>query len=605
MSCRRCASSPGPTPFSTASGSSPPVTPTSSATGGSSPGSDSPPRAMKRVASALATELARLAQLELRRSRTTVEAFPASDTRAVALHGGRRLVDFSSNDYLGLARHPAPGAAMSACAARTGAGSGASHLITGHGAEHELLEAELAAFTHRERARRSRGERPGRARALRTRRGRGAGAHRHARQGLRLVRGVRGRRGGSDRAPDPEGATLHLHDGAPSARGRGHPVRARAHPDRELAARARAFPDRALSPAGARGRRPARGLAHPDPAGALRQRRRCAGRAARARGGGLLGGGDPAADRAPGELAPARDAVRHAHGGGSRRARRAPRALLLCPRAERSRVSALYCEVSGRGRDLVLLHGWGLNLRVWDGLAGALTARFRVIAIDLPGHGRSDWDASAGTPAAQAWRVHETLAPRHRSRAPRPPRAAASGRLRAHGARVPQAPGAWRRAAHRVPGTRAAQGRARGARGRAARGARARARPASVRGPAGGTAARADAGARRLRGARPHHARRGRKGARRRAAQGPVRGIRARRARPVPVEPGALRASAHGVPAWLRGARRSGSIARSCAPRSIARARATSRPRGCRRGWPRSSSSASRRSISRPPWYST
>src|SRR5207237_220674 len=64
MSCRRCASSPGPTPFSTASGSSPPVTPTSSATGGSSPGSDSPPRAMKRVASALETELARLAQRE-------------------------------------------------------------------------------------------------------------------------------------------------------------------------------------------------------------------------------------------------------------------------------------------------------------------------------------------------------------------------------------------------------------------------------------------------------------------------------------------------------------------------------------------------------------
>src|SRR5205085_1985516 len=152
MSCRRCASSPGPTPFSTASGSSPPVTPTSSATGGSSPGSDSPPRAMKRVASALETELARLAQLELRRSRTTVEAFPASDTRAVALYGGRRLVDFSSNDYLGLARHPALAAAMSACAARTGAGSGASHLITGHGAEHELLEEELAAFTHRERA---------------------------------------------------------------------------------------------------------------------------------------------------------------------------------------------------------------------------------------------------------------------------------------------------------------------------------------------------------------------------------------------------------------------------------------------------------------------
>jgi pimeloyl-[acyl-carrier protein] methyl ester esterase len=74
-------------------------------------------------------------------------------------------------------------------------------------------------------------------------------------------------------------------------------------------------------------------------------------------------------------------------------------------------MSALYCEVNGSGRDLVLLHGWGLNLRVWDVLAATLTRRFRVIAIDLPGHGRSDWDGAASTPAAQTWRVHETLWP--------------------------------------------------------------------------------------------------------------------------------------------------------------------------------------------------
>src|SRR5690242_21075759 len=74
---------------------------------------------------------------------------------------------------------------------------------------------------------------------------------------------------------------------------------------------------------------------------------------------------------------------------------------------------ALYHEICGSGAagDLVLLHGWSLNLRVWDGLVRLLAPHFRVIAIDLPGHGGSDWDARAATPAAQAWRVHETLAP--------------------------------------------------------------------------------------------------------------------------------------------------------------------------------------------------
>jgi 8-amino-7-oxononanoate synthase len=41
---------------------------------------------------------------------------------------------------------------MSECADSCGAGSGASHLVTGHGAEHAHLEDELAAFTGRERA---------------------------------------------------------------------------------------------------------------------------------------------------------------------------------------------------------------------------------------------------------------------------------------------------------------------------------------------------------------------------------------------------------------------------------------------------------------------
>jgi len=88
----------------------------------------------------------------LRRRRTTVEAYPEQGSHTRVIVDGRRLVDFSSNDYLGLAAHPALAAAMTECAMQCGAGSGASHLISGHGREHAALEEELAAFTGRPRA---------------------------------------------------------------------------------------------------------------------------------------------------------------------------------------------------------------------------------------------------------------------------------------------------------------------------------------------------------------------------------------------------------------------------------------------------------------------
>lgn len=88
----------------------------------------------------------------LRRRRATVEAYPEKGSHAQVIVDGRRLVDFSSNDYLGLATHPALAAAMAECATRCGAGSGASHLISGHGREHATLEEELAVFTGRPRA---------------------------------------------------------------------------------------------------------------------------------------------------------------------------------------------------------------------------------------------------------------------------------------------------------------------------------------------------------------------------------------------------------------------------------------------------------------------
>ncbi|HZX63804.1 MAG TPA: alpha/beta hydrolase, partial [Myxococcales bacterium] len=41
----------------------------------------------------------------------------------------------------------------------------------------------------------------------------------------------------------------------------------------------------------------------------------------------------------------------------------------------------------GDGPPLLLLHGTGSSLHTWDGWAGALRDRFRVIRMDLPGFG--------------------------------------------------------------------------------------------------------------------------------------------------------------------------------------------------------------------------
>ena len=60
--------------------------------------------------------------------------------------GGRVLLNFSSNDYLGLANHPALKEASVKAVERFGAGSGASRLICGSLAPFHELEEALAAF---------------------------------------------------------------------------------------------------------------------------------------------------------------------------------------------------------------------------------------------------------------------------------------------------------------------------------------------------------------------------------------------------------------------------------------------------------------------------
>jgi|TARA_R100001143_G_scaffold10747_4_gene12413 8-amino-7-oxononanoate synthase len=64
---------------------------------------------------------------------------------------GRKLLSFSSNDYLGLAAHPALKTAFVEALDREGVGSGAAHLLTGHSRYHHQLEQALAEFTGQQR----------------------------------------------------------------------------------------------------------------------------------------------------------------------------------------------------------------------------------------------------------------------------------------------------------------------------------------------------------------------------------------------------------------------------------------------------------------------
>src|SRR5450830_1836088 len=85
--------------------------------------------------------------LGLRRQRRTAES-PCAPQQRVARPGepARELLAFCSNDYLGLAHHPALIEALADGARCHGAGSGASHLISGHSQAHAALEEDLAAW---------------------------------------------------------------------------------------------------------------------------------------------------------------------------------------------------------------------------------------------------------------------------------------------------------------------------------------------------------------------------------------------------------------------------------------------------------------------------
>lgn len=96
----------------------------------------------------LQPELLARTQQQLYRQRHSIEA--AQQIRLV--RQGRELLNFCSNDYLGLANDPRIKRALTDAVEHWGVGSGSAHLVCGHSDSHHALEQELAELVQRPRA---------------------------------------------------------------------------------------------------------------------------------------------------------------------------------------------------------------------------------------------------------------------------------------------------------------------------------------------------------------------------------------------------------------------------------------------------------------------
>ena len=94
------------------------------------------------------TELQRLQQAGLYRKLRLVE----SEQGATLVLDGREVLNFSSNNYLGLANHPRLREAAKEAIDRYGCGSPASRLISGNMTLHEELEEKIAQLKNTEAA---------------------------------------------------------------------------------------------------------------------------------------------------------------------------------------------------------------------------------------------------------------------------------------------------------------------------------------------------------------------------------------------------------------------------------------------------------------------
>src|SRR5579863_6519478 len=63
----------------------------------------------------------------------------------------------------------------------------------------------------------------------------------------------------------------------------------------------------------------------------------------------------------------------------------------------------------GKGRAIVLVHGFPLNLSIWEEFSSELAKHFRVIAIDMPGFGESECIGYIHSMELMAQCIHEVM----------------------------------------------------------------------------------------------------------------------------------------------------------------------------------------------------
>src|SRR5215472_14471151 len=77
-------------------------------------------------------------------------------------------------------------------------------------------------------------------------------------------------------------------------------------------------------------------------------------------------------------------------------------AALLCAAAHAATVDGipLHYTATGKGaKTIVLVHGWTCDETSWSEQVPSLAKQYRVITVDLPGHGKS------GSPAEGKWSI--------------------------------------------------------------------------------------------------------------------------------------------------------------------------------------------------------